>query len=63
MKKEIQLLRKKLNQHNIDGYVVPKNDDYFNSYSKINRLKLYKSRINSHRLWRLYFLSKYLMSN
>lgn len=31
--------------------------------SKINRLKLYKSRINSHRLWRLYFLSKYLMSN
>ena len=40
MKKEIQLLKKKLNKHNIDGYVVPKNDDYFNSYSKINRLKI-----------------------
>ena len=25
---------------NIDGYVVPKNDEYFTEYSKINRLKI-----------------------
>ena len=33
-------LRKKFKLHNIDGYVVPKNDDYFTEYSKINRLKI-----------------------
>merc|ERR1711906_103156 len=26
--------------YDIDGYVVPKNDDYFTEYSKINRLKI-----------------------
>ena len=36
----IKILRNKLKQHNIDGYVVPKNDDYFTEYSKINRLKI-----------------------
>ena len=40
MKKYINLLRKKYHKYNIDGYVVPKNDDYFTEYSKINRLKL-----------------------
>ena len=40
MKKYISLLRKKYHKYNIDGYVVPKNDDYFTEYSKINRLKL-----------------------
>ena len=37
---KIKILRNKLKQHNIDGYVVPKNDDYFTEYSKINRLKI-----------------------
>ena len=37
---KIKILRNKLKQHNIDGYVVPKNDDYFTEYSKINRLKV-----------------------
>ena len=37
---KIKILRDKFKQHNIDGYVVPKNDDYFTEYSKINRLKL-----------------------
>ncbi len=37
---KIKILRGKFKQHNIDGYVVPKNDDYFTEYSKINRLKL-----------------------
>jgi Xaa-Pro aminopeptidase len=40
MKKEINELREKFIKYNIDGYVVPKNDDYFTEYSKINRLKI-----------------------
>ena len=40
MKKYIKLLRDKFKKYNIDGYVVPKNDDYFTEYSKINRLKI-----------------------
>ena len=36
----IKLLRNKFKKFNIDGYVVPKNDDYFTEYSKINRLKI-----------------------
>ena len=40
MKKYIQILRKKFNKYKIDGYIVPKNDDYFTEYSKINRLKV-----------------------
>jgi len=40
MNKKIQELRKKFKKYNIDGYVVPKNDDYFTEYSKINRLKI-----------------------
>jgi Xaa-Pro aminopeptidase len=40
MNKEINKLREKFKKYNIDGYVVPKNDDYFTEYSKINRLKI-----------------------
>jgi Xaa-Pro aminopeptidase len=40
MNKKINELRKKFIKYNIDGYVVPKNDDYFTEYSKINRLKI-----------------------
>ena len=40
MNKKIQILRDKFKKYNIDGYVVPKNDDYFTEYSKINRLKI-----------------------
>ena len=40
MNKKIQTLRKKFKKYNIDGYVVPKNDDYFTEYSKLNRLKI-----------------------
>jgi len=40
MNKEIKELRKKFKKYDIDGYVVPKNDDYFTEYSKINRLKI-----------------------
>ena len=40
MKKKIKILRNKFKKYNIDGYVIPKNDDYFTEYSKINRLKI-----------------------
>ena len=40
MNKKIKILRSKFKKYNIDGYVVPKNDDYFTEYSKINRLKI-----------------------
>ena len=40
MKKYIKILKKEFKKYEIDGYVVPKNDDYFTEYSKINRLKI-----------------------
>jgi len=40
MNKKIKELRKKFIKYDIDGYVIPKNDDYFTEYSKINRLKI-----------------------
>ena len=40
MNKKIKILRNNFKKYNIDGYVIPKNDDYFTEYSKINRLKI-----------------------
>ena len=40
MNKNIKILRDKFKKYNIDGYIVPKNDDYFTEYSKLNRLKI-----------------------
>ena len=40
VKNKIKILRNKFKQHKIDGYVVPKNDDYFTEYSNVNRLKV-----------------------
>ena len=40
MNKKIKILREKFKYYGIDGYIVPKNDDYFTEYSKINRLKI-----------------------
>ena len=36
----INLLKKLMNNENIDGYIVPKNDEFFSEYSFLNRLKL-----------------------
>ena len=36
---KIKKLRSKFSYYNIDGYVVPKNDSYFNEYSSPDRLK------------------------
>ena len=40
MNSKIKILRNKFKKYNIDGYIIPKNDDYFTEYSKINRLKI-----------------------
>ncbi len=40
MNNRIKILRNKFKKYNIDGYVVPKNDEYFTEYSKKNRLKI-----------------------
>ena len=39
-KNKIRKLKKKFLKYNIDGYVIPKNDSYFNEYSSPDRLKL-----------------------
>ena len=38
--KKIKQLRNKFVQLNIDGYIIPKNDEFFSEYSAINRLKI-----------------------
>ena len=40
MKNYIKKLRNKFKKYEIDGYVIPKNDDYFTEYSKLNRLEV-----------------------
>ncbi len=40
MSNYIKTLRSKFKKYGIDGYIVPKNDDFFTEYSKINRLEI-----------------------
>jgi Xaa-Pro aminopeptidase len=37
--KGIKTLRQKFKKYSIDGYIVPKNDEYFSEYAKNDRLK------------------------
>ena len=39
IKKKIQKLRELIKFHNLDGYIIPKNDAYFSEFSKPDRLK------------------------
>ena len=39
IKKRIELLIKKFNKYDIDGYIIPKNDEFFSEYAVIDRLK------------------------
>ena len=39
----ISLLKKLLDNKNLDGYIIPKNDEFFSEYSFPNRLKLISS--------------------
>jgi Xaa-Pro aminopeptidase len=36
---KLKNLRKKFKTHKIDGYIIPKNDEYFSEYEKNDRLK------------------------
>jgi Xaa-Pro aminopeptidase len=38
-KNKIKVLKEKFKKFNIDGYIVPKNDEYFSEYAKNDRLK------------------------
>ena len=38
-KNKIKILREKFKDLEIDGYIVPKNDQYFSEYAKNDRLK------------------------
>ena len=40
IKKKIQQIRKKFKNYNIDGYVIPKNDEYFSENVYVDRLRL-----------------------
>ena len=40
IKKRLSFLKKKLNLLGIDGYVIPKNDEFFSEYSRKDRLKI-----------------------
>ena len=37
--KKIKILRNKFKKLNIDGYIVPKNDEFFSEYAVHDRLK------------------------
>ena len=39
IKNKINVLRKKFIKYQIDGYVVPKNDEFFSEYCQKHRLK------------------------
>ena len=39
IKKRIEQLIKKFNQYDIDGYIIPKNDEFFSEYAVTDRLK------------------------
>ena len=39
MIKKIIKLREKFKEYNIDGYIIPKNDEFFSEYDRNDRLK------------------------
>ncbi len=40
IKKRIKQLKNKFKKYNIDGYIVPKNDEFFSEYAAVDRLKI-----------------------
>ena len=39
IKNKIKILRKEFKKFKIDGYIIPKNDEYFSEYAQNDRLK------------------------
>ena len=44
IKKKIDKLRKNFKQYKIDGYIIPKNDEFFSEYALEDRLKTFSTR-------------------
>ena len=40
IKKRLKILKNQFKNFNIDGYIIPKNDEFFSEYSKTDRLKI-----------------------
>ena len=40
IKKRLKKLKKLINKNNLDGYIIPKNDEFFSEYAVKNRLKI-----------------------
>ena len=40
IKKRLKLLKESFKKFEIDGYVIPKNDEFFSEYSSKDRLKI-----------------------
>ena len=38
--KMIKKIKKFISDNNLDGYIIPKNDEFFTEYSKINKLEI-----------------------
>ena len=57
---KIKKLRQKFSKYNIDGYIVPKNDEYFNEYSSPDRLKFISNFDGSAGLAVILFKKNYL---
>ena len=57
---KIKKLRQKFSKYNIDGYIVPKNDEYFNEYSSPDRLKFISDFDGSAGLAVILFKKNYL---
>ena len=36
----ISKIKNTIKEYNLDGYIVPKNDEFFTEYSKINKLQI-----------------------
>ena len=61
IKERIKKLKAKLIQYGLDGYVVPKNDEFFSEYAQKDRLKIISNFTGSSRLCNNFTTSKLLI--
>ena len=40
IKNKLKKLKKLINKNNLDGYIIPKNDEFFSEYAVKDRLKI-----------------------
>ena len=51
IKNKINILRKKFHKYKIDGYIIPKNDDYFNQKLNNNYIEPHKIQCDKKRCY------------